>query len=127
MKLRLQGSSLRLRVTRPELNTLLISGRIQETTRFSPQPNAALTFALECAACKAVNVHHGINELTVVLPWEVAHHWAQESEVSITAAIDVGGTDLAVLVEKDFACLHSSDEENAGSFPNPRQNIAGPA
>lgn len=120
MKLRLQGDSLRLRVTRPELAALLETGRIAESTRLGTLPGSALTYSLVCADCDAVEVHHSAGEITVVLPWTVARYWSGENEVGISATVDVGGAALAVLIEKDFACLHGTDEENAGTFPNPK-------
>ncbi len=123
MKLRIQGNSLRLRVTRPELAALLETGQVVETTRFAPGPDGELAYSLACAECSNVDVRYSAGALTVVLPWPVARLWASESEVGVSASIDVGGAALTVLVEKDFACLHGTEEENRGTFPNPKMPI----
>ena len=125
MKLRLQGNSLRLRVTRPELEDLLASGRIAETTRLSSGPESTLTYALVCLDCAKVEVQFGGGEIAVVLPWPVARLWSSETEVGIRASVNTGETELAVLVEKDFACLHGSEAENAGTFPNRKMQERG--
>lgn len=120
MKLRLHGNSLRLRVTRPELAALLAEGRIAEATRLGAAPGAALTYSLACADCEAVELRHTADEIAVVLPWPVAHNWSEESETGVNAAVDLGGASLSILVEKDFACLHGTAEDNVGTFPNPK-------
>ncbi|MDE3201981.1 MAG: hypothetical protein KGN79_13785 [Acidobacteriota bacterium] len=120
MKLRIQGNSIRLRVTQPELATLLAEGHIAETTRLGALPGSTLTYSLACAHCDEIEVQYSAGEIAVMLPWPVARHWAEESEVSIRASLNVGGPTLAVLIEKDFACLHGTEEENAGTFPNPK-------
>jgi hypothetical protein len=47
-------------------------------------------------------------------------HWSTTGEVGIAGEVDLGirGT-LSVLVEKDFACLDGSIDENLDTFPNP--------
>ena len=42
MKLRIQGNSLRLRITPSEMARLLANGRIEETICFSSDPNSAV-------------------------------------------------------------------------------------
>ena len=50
MKLRIQGNSLRLRVSPSEMTRLLEAGRIEETIHFAHGGDARLTYALEHAA-----------------------------------------------------------------------------
>ena len=47
-------------------------------------------------------------------------HWCNPAETGIYAEVDAGGgTRLKVSVEKDFACLDSSDADNHGTFDHP--------
>jgi Family of unknown function (DUF7009) len=123
MKLRLHGNSLRFRISAPELAALLASGRIEETTRLAAQPGASLSYSLVCHVCDSVEVHPSAGEIAIFLPWTVARKLAREEEVSISANINVGGEMLLVLVEKDFACINGTDEENRDTFPNPKQHV----
>ena len=46
--------------------------------------------------------------------------WADSSEVTLRADIEVDGDTLALLVEKDFACLSPrADEDESDLFPHP--------
>ncbi len=47
MKLRINGHSLRLRVSRSEVEYLLQNGRIEDTIYFGVDQEARLTYALE--------------------------------------------------------------------------------
>jgi hypothetical protein len=121
MKLRINGSSLRLRVSRSELARLQARGRIEETIHFTASPEAKLTYALESALQPSpVKVQYALNQVTVVLSEDQVRIWADEREVGVYAALEMGQAgSLYVIVEKDFACVDRSDEDNIDTFPNP--------
>ena len=121
MKLRIKGNSLRLRVTRSELATLIDTGRIEETIYFGSSEASRLTYALEHEPkLTGATVRYQPCQVAVVLPEREATAWAESGLVGIYATVDlgpVGGLDL--IVEKDFACLDLSDADNLDTFPNP--------
>ena len=121
MKLRIKGNSLRLRVSRSELTRFLSPSRIEETIHFGPGSEAKLTYALESAALNTdATVRYGPHELTVTISEEQARIWSEAREVGIYATVDVGaGGLLEVIIEKDFACIDRSDEDNTDTFVNP--------
>jgi hypothetical protein len=60
--------------------------------------------------------------LSVLLPTIQTQTWARSDRVAIEATQNVGpGIQLAILVEKDFECVHSRTENDADAFPNPRK------
>jgi hypothetical protein len=126
MKLRIKGNSLRLRVSRSELERLLAGNRIEETIHFAPASQAKLTYALESTLqASAVSVRYSPQEVTVILSEERAHIWGNESEIGVYATIDIGPPgSLEVIIEKDFACLDGSDEDNRDTFTNPQHGAA---
>jgi hypothetical protein len=121
MKLRIKGNSLRLRVSRSELTRFLGSNRIEDTIHFGPGPEAKLTYALESTATNtATIVRYSPQELTVSISEDQARTWSEAGEVGIYTAVDIGGDRLLeVVIEKDFACLDRSDEDNTDTFVNP--------
>lgn len=121
MKLRIKGNSLRLRITRPELDRLIKEGRIEETVSFGPGEHSGFTYALEHAAtASAPIVRFSPPSLVVLIPTPQAQKWSLGDDVGIYATIDLGPRGaLELIVEKDFACIHGSDEENRDAFPNP--------
>ena len=126
MKLRIKGNSLRLRVSRSELARFLSGGRIEETIHFAAAPEARLTYALESALQgSAVTVRYRPQEVTVILSEDQARIWSKENEVGVYTSVDIGAAEsLEVIVEKDFACLDRSDEDNVDTFENPHIGAA---
>ena len=124
MKLRIKGNSLRLRVSPSEMARLLENGRIGETIRFAPQEDAKLTYALEHASIEQeISVRYRAQEVTVVLSTESARKWAEAERVGVSGTFDVGHDRLALLVEKDFACLDGNDVDNEDTFSNPNGGV----
>jgi len=121
MKLRIKGNSLRLRVSPSEVARLLKHDRLEETIHFGPQANAKLTYALQQEPMvSTLTVQYTENRLAVLLPTNRAIAWGFTDQIGIAEDIALGdlGT-LAVLIEKDFACLDRSEEENQDTFANP--------
>jgi hypothetical protein len=122
MKLRIKGNSLRLRVSRSELEQFLAGHRVEETIHFAPEPEAKLVYALEFTLqASAVTVRYKPQEVTVILSEEQARLWGKEGEVGVYTAVDIGpASSLEVIIEKDFACLDRNDEDNSDTFNNPQ-------
>ena len=118
MKLRVKGNSLRLRVSRSELARFLDGERVEETIHFTRSPEASLTYALESAVQSApVRVQYESQIVKVILSEDQAAIWGAECKVGVYSTLDIGAAgSLAVIVEKDFACLDRSDEENSDAF-----------
>jgi hypothetical protein len=121
MKLRIKGNSLRLRVSRSELARFQAAGRIEETIHFTAAPEATLTYALESALRSSpVSVQYGTGAVTIILSQDRARIWEAQNEVGIYTTLDMGPAgSLEVVVEKDFACLDRSNEDNSDTFTNP--------
>ena len=121
MKLRIKGDSLRIRVSRSEVARLLAGERIEDTIHFPSQENAKLTYALEHhASGTAPTVHYADGNVTICIPTAQAIPWCSTDQVGIAETISVGSAgSLDLLIEKDFACLDRSDEDNLDTFTNP--------
>jgi hypothetical protein len=119
MKLRIKGNSLRLRVSQSELARLMSVGHIQETIQFAPASDARLTYALAVRnAGDDIGLDYRDQTLTVVLSPAAARRWAESEDVGV-----YGDGRVALIVEKDFACLDASDPEDSDAFPNPKAGI----
>ncbi len=113
MKLRLRGSSLRLRLSQTEVETLTETGLIEETVDFNPNP---LVYMLHSSKeCKEIQVSFLNGWITVTAPEVQLKSWAASNMVGIEA-IHRG---VSVLIEKDFACTHGDPIENKDAFPRP--------
>jgi len=125
MKLRIKGSSIRLRTVRPEVAQLVNTGRVEETLRFAPGDDAMLTYALVTdTAATEFEVRYNPHEITVVVPAGQARRWASSDEVGMYCEIDLGSAgSLELSIEKDFACLDRSDADNKDTFPHPQLGV----
>jgi hypothetical protein len=127
VKLRIQGTSLRLRISKSELAKFAETGQLRETVYFGPQQGSELTYILvQEGNGHGLSVEASAGQVRVLVPIGMAHTWADSDQVSIDGDVDLGvrGT-LSVLVEKDFACIDRTDEENADAFPNPAAKAHG--
>jgi hypothetical protein len=121
MKLRIKGNSLRIRVSRSEVARLLASDCLKETVHFTPEAGAKFTYALQRETLLSrTSVQYTENKVTILIPADQANEWGTTDQVGIAEEISLGNLgSLAILIEKDFACLDRSDEENEDTFPNP--------
>ena len=115
MKLRIQGNSLRFRLTRPEVARLQ-EGGVEETTHFGV--GRCLTYRLRKeAAGSAVRAELADGAITVLAPAGMVDRWAGSDEVGIAGRDGV----LRIAIEKDFRCLTRRAEDEADAYPHPAE------
>ena len=120
MKLRIKGDTLRLRLTRGEVERLASDGELGESMHLS---GATLSYTVRSDRnADDVSAELVGTNLTVILPEKTMQSWAGTAQVSLR------GQDgpLSILVEKDFACLQPREgEDDSDAFPHPDQNMNG--
>ncbi len=125
MKLRITPNSLRLRVSQSDLARFMQSGRIEETIQFTADADAQFTYALEQSDTQGeLSILYRSQAVTVLVPLSQARDWAAGNRVGIYGDVDYGTHNLALIVEKDFACLDGSDRDNIDTFPNPKKGTS---
>jgi hypothetical protein len=120
MKLRLKGDSVRLRLTRAEVRSLLEAGVVEEATRF---PGGAQLRSVLSTPRDASGIAAGFERgtLTVSLPADVARRWGTTEDVEIRATLPLEGGALELLIEKDFPCLTARPgEDDSDAFSRDR-------
>ena len=117
MKLRIKGDSIRLRQTQTEVRSLAETGAVESAMRVSPE--AELVYGLRASGADTLTVQMSARGVTVLVPEAWIDPWAEGDDVGFDGEQDAGdGRTLAILVEKDFACLHKRPDE-LDAFPNP--------
>ena len=119
MKLRIRDNSVRLRLTRGEVDKLRDDGLVTARTGFpggrefqyvvesSPASVKPGAFLSECV-------------ITVRLPETTVLAWANSEQVSIKGEQLLDTETLSILVEKDFACLAPrAGEDESDMYPHP--------
>lgn len=115
MKLRIQGNSLRLRLTQKEVAQLRNRNRVESLIEFAP--GRTLAYLLKGSFhVTAVTANFDGHAIRVTVPMQLMKEWAESDQVSIEAASLAG---VQLLIEKDFQCLHKSAEQDADAYPHP--------
>jgi hypothetical protein len=100
MKLRIKGDSLRLRVSRSEVERLLAGACLEETIHFAPEACAKFTYALQReASATRTTVQYVGNKVTILIPADQANAWGVTDQVGIAEDISLGA--LVLLCYKD--------------------------
>lgn len=109
MKLRLQGDSVRLRLSRGEVESLGQGLPLESRTRMLSGGELLVTLQAGPAWNAVLDGSH----LAIAAPGLA--QWAGTDAEGLYHSS--GASSLAI--EKDFACLHRDAEANEGTFPNP--------
>ncbi len=122
MKLRIRDNSIRLRLTRIEVDTVSSAGVVK--ARVSMPGGNGLDYILESSSVtERPTARFTDDALTVMLPEAAVNQWASTEQVSIAAdeALDDGDV-LKILVEKDFSCLAPREgEDETDMYPHPQE------
>ena len=122
MKLRIHGNSVRLRLNQAEICQFSKTGWLEEAVEFAP--GSALTFTLESlSSAHSLCAKYQDGALKIQVPAAMAATWVTTDEVGIEGEQPIAnGRRLAILIEKDFQCIHSAPDPDA--YPNPLQETA---
>jgi len=125
MKLRIRDNSIRLRLTQSEVAKIRTDGIVGGKLVFAA--GSRLIYCLESSpACVDPAAQFDNCEMLVRLPESTVMQWADSEQVSIEAVQTIDdGSELKILVEKDFACLTPREgEDESDLFPHPEEGEA---
>jgi hypothetical protein len=117
MKMRLQGNSVRLRLTRSEVERFRDTGIVEESVDFGG--GEVLAYRLQSRP-ELGPVRAGFRQGTMIVSVAtgVAQAWAASDEVGVYAQSGA----LAISIEKDFRCLtRPLDQQEPDAYPHPGQ------
>ena len=116
MKLRIRGNSIRMRLTRSEVERVGRGEPVEETVDLFPMPFKYSLSSRETIKIEAV--FEGGN-LAVIVPEHQAAEWASSDAVGMETE---DGAEVKLLIEKDFACVKpraGEDETDMFDHPDP--------
>jgi len=115
VKLRIQGSTLRLRVAQKEVAQLRDRSCVESSIEFAH--GRPLVYPLEASFhTEAVPATFDGQAIRVMVPMRVLTNWIECDQVSIEAPSQAG---VQVLIEEDFQYLHKSGEQDPDAYPHP--------
>ena len=120
MKLRIKGNSLRIRLTKPEVGILAETGYLEEQTSFAG--NKLVYALLTVDSGNELSATLVSNKITMFVPHELIKDWPQNNVVGFTSNMAVSENEaLHLLLEKDFACIDETMENQNDHYENPNK------
>ena len=121
MKLRIRGSSLRLRLKRGEVDRLAAGNKLIEETEF---PGSVFSYSLELSDNEDMMASFSDGRIEISMPREIIPEWADTDLVTLYSEQELpADRKLEILVEKDFTCLepghHRNCEDDEDTYPHP--------
>jgi hypothetical protein len=119
MKLRIKGNSLRLRLSKPEVEKLAVAKYLEECTSFG---NNTFSYALQSKdGGDKLSADGG--KITVFIPEVFIKDWAVNDVTGFNTMEQANHAgSLYILVEKDFQCLDETTEDQSDNYENPDKN-----
>ena len=118
MKLRLKGNTIRLRLSKTEVEKLEADKYLEEITSFG---NASLTYALQSkTGITKLSAEFEKDKITVFIPESFINGWEANDVIGFDSKMnEVDSETLYILVEKDFKCINETEEDQSDNFENP--------
>lgn len=119
MKIRIRGNSVRFRLTKTEVETFSKAGFIEEKTAFG---NRTFSYAVKTSsAVDNLRADFEDDTITLYLPQKDGQEWFEDEKVGFENTIRLNNDqELYLLLEKDFACLDNTIEDQSDNYPNPK-------
>lgn len=117
MKLRINGNTIRLRLTMSEVDYFGRTHFIENETEFV---NSDFHYALDTLAQGSIVAQFADGKLVVSIPSALAQEWTSTSLISLHGVMETSnGKKLDILIEKDFKCLDDVMEDQSDHYDNP--------
>jgi Family of unknown function (DUF7009) len=118
MKIRLKGNSVRMRLSKTEVEKLTAEGYLEEQTSFGKN---TFVYALRSKPdISELSAEYYDRKITLFIPESFIKNWEVNDVVGFDANVNIGSNEkLYLLVEKDFKCINETEEDQSDNFENP--------
>jgi hypothetical protein len=119
MKIRLNGNSIRYRLSKTDIANFGEHGLIEEKTEFPN--NKSFYYCLQKKeGIKNIEATFSENRICIFVPEIIAAEWTTTDVVGFDSKMSLGEEkELLLLIEKDFVCLDQTWEDQHDNYPNP--------
>ncbi|MEG3658678.1 hypothetical protein V5097_14810 [Arenibacter palladensis] len=119
MKIRIQGNSVRYRLTRSEVASLKKDGHYKQQTAFNGKNFVYAVAAKENIT--GLQAEFKEDTITLYIPKNESLKWPDIDRVGYENKMVLNdGQVLNLLLEKDFVCLDERVEDQSDNYPNPK-------
>lgn len=117
MKIRIRGNSLRYRLDKNDVELLKATNKVESSTHIGA---GVLHFCIKKKEITDPVIKLESDGVHLLLPAEQIDNWLLPEQVGFEIIIpNKDGTEVKILVEKDFKCLSERDEDDSQAFDNP--------
>lgn len=103
MKIRIKGNTVRYRLTKSDIATLVDTGNLEDKTEFI---GSTLVYSIKTDVDESLSADFLNNTITLKVPSVLLSNWADTSQVSLENNMPLAnGSQLYLLLEKDFKCI----------------------
>lgn len=121
MKIRIKGNSIRIRLSKSEVDLFAAKGYVEERTEFE---HCSFFYAVKNTPAKNLSADFINGSITLFVPEHLAKKWATTNLVGLDHNMPVNnGSYLYILLEKDFKCIDAIvTEDQSDYFENPAKS-----
>ncbi|MBF8456840.1 hypothetical protein IV494_06545 [Kaistella sp. G5-32] len=118
MKIRIKGNSIRLRLTKTDIQNLKEKGIVEEKTIIGTQEIFKYSLVID-EKISTISAEFQANKITVFLSKNEAEILTETDEITVDGSQNNGEEKgLFLLVEKDLQCLDITREDQADMYEN---------
>ncbi len=121
MKIRIKGNSVRIRLSKSEVDQFSENGYVEETTDFT---EGSLVYAVKKTDSGTMSAEFVMGNITLYIPQHLIQQWASTNHVGLDYNMPVNDDKhLYILLEKDFKCTDAViTEDQSDYFENPAKS-----
>lgn len=114
MKIRIKGNSIRLRLTKSDVQTLKEHGLVEDKTVVNAEEIFSYSLTIDKER-ETISAKYHNNKIIVFLSKEEARILTETDEITVQGSQENG---LFLLVEKDLQCLDTTSEDQSDMYEN---------
>lgn len=118
MKLRIHSQSIRLRLTVSDVKMLCNHGIVKDQCTIGKY---VFKYAVGRGIADKIEAHFSDRELMIMIEPSLVDGWEIDDRVGLENSMkNPDGSTLKIMIEKDFACLDNTTEDQSDNYPNPK-------
>lgn len=121
MKIRIKGNSIRIRLSKSEVETFAREGYVEEVTDFG---DSKFRYAVKSSPGETLSVQFKNGNIILLVPEDFIQQWAVSNLTGIDYNLPVNNDSiLYLLLEKDYKCIDAVvTEDQSDYFENPAKS-----
>ncbi|MEO6190434.1 MAG: hypothetical protein ABIO44_08830 [Saprospiraceae bacterium] len=125
MKIRIQGQSIRFRLSKFDISQLEKEHSLYQKTDFGNTSSQSFSYQIIIVESEQLDIDYIDNKINLNIPLSIALEWFNTEKVGFDFHQSISPKDsLYILIEKDFQCLvPRAHEDESGNYNNPLATI----